>query len=152
MTIRFHKLIQESSPSKTFSSFLASPYLTECNGDLLLVLVSFFTHNENVTGIRLFREDLSTKAWTEVKRSPCNFSRQNACFFLFKLWCGADIKGNCIYFVETDDRSLYTYSLQDQSITMTLPCHISATFTTSESDDSLWFSIPPITNKKNFIT
>ncbi|KAJ8549299.1 hypothetical protein K7X08_033006 [Anisodus acutangulus] len=113
------------------------PQLRLGSGKLLMVPLTL------VKRIQALQSGPFNKGMGEVK----NIGEQHAIFIdeatAFCLETGGSIKGNCIYFAETEDRSLYTYSFEDQSITMTLPCRLSATVV-PESDDSVWILIPPV--------
>ncbi|KAF8395792.1 hypothetical protein HHK36_019743 [Tetracentron sinense] len=120
LSVRILEVEPAKSPTMTEA---LDKYLVESCGEIFLVMgiyTGFIL--EEASNIEVFRMDFSSMVWAKVQSIGDNV------FFLgdeFCLSCStvdSKVKGNCIYFTQTNDKSLYTFTLQDKSISVSLPC------------------------------
>ncbi|XP_022720195.1 uncharacterized protein LOC111278024 [Durio zibethinus] len=126
-SLRFTKLSVKTE-SKLFNfTIQRKKYLVEFSGKLLLVCKIYSLRlYEWASYFEVFRFDFCEREWVEVK------SIGNNAIFLADQCYGScysvaeefDIKGNSIYYTQCEDRNIYVYDLEDQSVTTYLPCPI----------------------------
>ena len=122
--IRFTKLINESAPIiGSHGIIFFKSYLIESSGELLVVHKVFstmFQLRHVVLNFEIYRLDRSKDIWTKVR----NIGKQTIFLSADEGKCrlvqNAGIKENSIYF--TRYRNLYVFDLDDQSVTVSLPC------------------------------
>ncbi|EOY10057.1 Uncharacterized protein TCM_025442 [Theobroma cacao] len=120
---RFTKLITVGNESKLFSFEQTAPYLLDFFGEMFLVCkCSSLKSSDWATNFGVFKFDFDAREWVEVK------SIGNNAIFLTDYCYGTcypvadhSMRRNSIYYTQPDDRNLYVYDLEYQSITTFLP-------------------------------
>nr|GMD46847.1 F-box/kelch-repeat protein At1g57790-like [Ipomoea batatas] len=121
-------LFDEPSSRPKWSGMYAIGYITENCGEILLVTKIYFAKRHwQVENIRVFRADLCARKWVEME------SIGERTIFLGSvggIFCinsnNANVRNNCIYFIEENDRNIYVFDLEDMSVSINLPCPHSA--------------------------
>ncbi|KAI3411210.1 Protein kinase domain-containing protein [Psidium guajava] len=96
-------------------------------GDELLLVRATYTGGgiafSNLTGFLVLRMNFDNHRWEKLSNIGAwtIFISDSNCF---SEDCGGKLKRNCIYYAMSGDRRLYLYDLEDQSISMSLPCPI----------------------------
>nr|GMD48162.1 F-box/kelch-repeat protein At1g57790-like [Ipomoea batatas] len=117
-------LFDEPSSRPKWSGMYAIGYITENCGEILLVTKIYFAKRHwQVENIRVFRADLCARKWVEME------SIGERTIFLGSvggIFCinsnNANVRNNCIYFIEENDRNIYVFDLEDMSVSINLPC------------------------------
>nr|GLL37278.1 uncharacterized protein LOC109181746 [Ipomoea trifida] len=117
-------LFSEPSSRPKWSGLYAIGYITENCGEILLVTKIYFAKRHwQVENIRVFRADLCARKWVEME------SIGERTIFLGSvggIFCinsnNANVRNNCIYFIEENDRNIYVFDLEDMSVSINLPC------------------------------
>ncbi|KAI3874176.1 hypothetical protein MKW98_010511 [Papaver atlanticum] len=100
-------------------------YFVESFGEVFLIYISSISrgiYQNYVSQIVVSKLDFSSMAWVDVK------SLDDHVFFLSRrtqLFCLASDLGfskGCVYYTLHGEMSLYRYDLEDQSISLSLPC------------------------------
>ncbi|EOY10059.1 Uncharacterized protein TCM_025447 [Theobroma cacao] len=124
-SLRFTKLNTIRNESNIFHIEDNRSYLIEFFGEMLLVckylsLKSFeWTHD-----IGVFKFDFCGREWVEVKSIGDNAIFLTDDFYGTCYPVVDSITRNSIYYTYSEDKNLYVYDLEDQSITTHLPCPI----------------------------
>ena len=122
--IRFTKLIDDKGPIPGIHGILCyKTYLIGSDDELLLVYRIFsskFKECDMVSNFEIYRFDRLKSSWMKVKnigkRTIFLSGNEGKC----RLISDVGIKENSIYF--TRYRNLYVFDLNDQSITVSVPC------------------------------
>ncbi|PSR85335.1 F-box/kelch-repeat protein [Actinidia chinensis var. chinensis] len=122
-------VIRSRGSSKPTPAEYLSPHqrrdLVESCGDLFAIItIDGGIIHEDAIGIEIFKLDFSSMIWERVE------SVRDRVFFLcnnYALSCPTEISseqinGNCVYFTRWEDKSLYSYNMDDGSISASLPC------------------------------
>lgn len=126
--LQFRQFLREGLPSSSIRPDKkdAHCHLVDCCGELLVVRMILVYGNNEPADFELFQLDISEKKCTKVESLG-----QRAIFLETYRSTGtstgcsvveAGIRGNCIYYVQREDASLYKYDLEEQSISISLPC------------------------------
>ncbi|ONK70060.1 uncharacterized protein A4U43_C05F29830 [Asparagus officinalis] len=105
-------------------------YLVESSGEIFLVERHVRASNSNkTTNISIMKRDSSRQAWDAVD----NISRRVILLgsdHSSASWSANElgVKGDCIYFVEVEDKRLYCFDLEEGCISVDMPClHVKPT-------------------------
>nr|GLL37049.1 uncharacterized protein LOC109181746 [Ipomoea trifida] len=117
-------LFGEPSSRPKWSGLYTKGYITENCGEILLVIKIYFAKRYcQVENIRVFKADLCTRKWVEMKTIG---ERTIFLGYVGGIFCinniNANVRNNCIYFIEEDDRNIYIFYLDDRSVSINLPC------------------------------
>nr|GMD40236.1 F-box/kelch-repeat protein At1g57790-like [Ipomoea batatas] len=117
-------LFDESSSRPKWSGSYTNGYITESCGEILLVVKIYFAKMYcQVENIRVYRADLCKRRWVEMKTIG---KRTIFLGSVGGIFCinnnNANVRNNCIYFIEEDDRNMYIFYLDDRSVSINLPC------------------------------
>ncbi|KAI8552815.1 hypothetical protein RHMOL_Rhmol06G0297400 [Rhododendron molle] len=100
-------------------------YLVESNGEIYCIIAMYGARRfTDVNGMEIFKLDLTRLIWERVE------SLKDRVFFVcnqYAVSCPAistDQVGEatCVYFSLVEDKSLYAYNIEDDSISVSLPC------------------------------
>ncbi|CAH9145275.1 unnamed protein product [Cuscuta epithymum] len=139
--VRFHEMINDDkftyNPSSRPKYFLQMRgYITESCGEILLVAkiylgLTTFNHPNHyssyypVEKIRVFKADLCARKWVEMKsigERTIFLGCHGGIFCINTNDKNSGVRANCIYFLEDDDRNMYVFDLEDNSVSLNLPC------------------------------
>lgn len=114
----------ENPPRPSVRGTSRSDYnLVDSCGELFLVIKSYLWMTMKIRDVEVHKMDFSRLVWTKVD------SLGDRTFFLSKMGncfsCSAaesGIKHNSIYYLESSDRELYVFDLENYSISFSTPC------------------------------
>ncbi|XP_019187194.1 PREDICTED: uncharacterized protein LOC109181746 [Ipomoea nil] len=117
-------LFCEPSSRPKWSGQDAVGYITENCGEILLVTKIYFAKRRcMVENIRVFRADLYARKWVEMESIG---ERTIFLGYIGGIFCinsnNANVRNNCIYFIEENDRNMYVFDLEDMSVSINHPC------------------------------
>lgn len=102
-------------------------YFLVPSGDELLLVRSLYTGGgiafSNLSGFLVLRMNFNSRGWEKLSNIGARtiFISNRNCL---SEDCQGKFKRNCIYYARSGDRRLYLYDLEDQSISVSLPCPI----------------------------
>ncbi|CAH9145251.1 unnamed protein product [Cuscuta epithymum] len=138
--VEFHELINDKFTyklsSRTKYDLRMRGYITESCGEILLVAKIYLgltTYNRPnhypsyypVEKIRVFKADLCARKWVEMKsigERTIFLGCHGGIFCINSNDKNSGLRANCIYFLEDDDRNMYVFDLEDNSVSVNLPC------------------------------
>lgn len=100
--------------------------LVESCGELFAVVKYYLGGTMKTRHIEVYKMDFPRLAWTKVE------SLGNRAFFLAGTSCnfsgsavpGSGVKQNCIYFLESGDRDLHVFDMENYDVTISTPCPV----------------------------
>ncbi|KAI3855337.1 hypothetical protein MKW92_026095, partial [Papaver armeniacum] len=99
-------------------------YYVESFGDVFRIFISSIGRGiyQSVCEIGIVKLDFSSMAWVGVKSLDDHVLFLSRCTRLSCLASGLGYSKGCMYYTQFDEMSLYKYDLEDQSISLSLPC------------------------------